>query len=159
MIKEGRLAEAQRRGTLALVSPVVETGTDSRNAHRLDDHVRFEPEGHTYYLRQEKGEVMFPISVSGVWAQYFAHFDAEATIARCYVRWAADPGSKYYEFIERLRDQRLPDADIAQRIKTMWSDAGEIASALGTRMHREIELALTGNAYDGSMEDMQTFRC
>ena len=83
MIKEGRLAEAQRRGTLAfLESPVVETGTDSRNAHRLDDHVRFEPEGHTYYLGQEKGEVMFTISVSGVWAQYFARFDAEATSAR-----------------------------------------------------------------------------
>ena len=83
MIKEGRLPEAHRRGTLAILEPpVVETGTDSRNAHRLDDHVRFEPEGHKYYLRQEKGEVIFPISVSGVWAQYFAHFDAEATSAR-----------------------------------------------------------------------------
>ena len=40
----------------------------------------------------------------------------------------------------------------------MWSDAGELASALGTRMHKEIEMALTGNLYDASMEEMQTFR-
>ena len=40
----------------------------------------------------------------------------------------------------------------------MWGEAGELASALGTRMHREIELALTGNAYDASMGEMQTFQ-
>ena len=39
----------------------------------------------------------------------------------------------------------------------MWSDAGDLASALGTRMHKEVELALTGSAYDASMEEMQTF--
>ena len=39
----------------------------------------------------------------------------------------------------------------------MWSDAGELASAWGTRMHKQIELALTANVYDVSMTEMQTF--
>ena len=91
LVKEGRLAEAHRRGALAfLESNVVERNTDLRNAHRLDGHVRFEEKGHKYYLRQEEAEVEFPISVSGVWAQYFDHFDAEATITRYYARWASD---------------------------------------------------------------------
>ena len=158
IIKEGKLAEAQCRGALAfLQSNVVERHTESRNAHRRDQNVRFEEKGHRYYLQQDWAEVQFPISVSGVWAQYFDHFDAEATIARYYARWAQDSGSKYFEFIARLRCRDVPDADIKRRIKNMWSDAGDLASTLGTRMHKEIELALTGSAYDASMEEMQTF--
>ena len=159
MIKEGRLAEAQLFGASTFLEPtVVEGDTDLRNAHRRDGHVRFEAKGHKYYLRQEDGELEFHISVSGVWARYFGHFDAEATIARYYVRWAADPSSKYFEFIKTLRYRGILDADIALRIKSMWVDAGELASALGTRMHREIEMALTGNAFDASMGEMQMFQ-
>ena len=67
MIKEGRLAEAQLFGASTfLESTVVERDTDLRNAHRRDGHVRFEAKGHKYYLRQEDGELEFPISVSGV---------------------------------------------------------------------------------------------
>ena len=120
MIKEGRLAEAQRRGALALLETnVVERDTESRNAHRLDGRIRFEEKGHKYYLREEQGEVEFPISVSGVWARYFRPFDAEATIARYYARWAADSGSKYFKFIEGLRRRGAPDLDIARQIKIM----------------------------------------
>ena len=158
MIKEGILAETQHLGTLAyLESNVVERNTEYRNEHRRDHYIRFEATGHKYYLRQEEAEIEFPISVSGVWSQYFAKFDAERTIARYYMCWAGDPGSKYFAFIHSFRDRGVPDTDIARRIKLMWSDKGELASAFGTRMHRQIELALTANMYDVSMGEMQTF--
>ena len=158
MIKEGILAETERLGTLAyLHSNAVERNTEYRNKHPRDDCIRFEATGHKYYLRQEEAEVEFPISVSGVWSQYFAKFDAENTIARYYMRWAGDSRSKYFALIHKFRDRNVPDTDIARRIKLMWSDAGELASAFGTRMHRQIELALTANVYDVSMGEMQTF--
>ena len=159
MIKDGALAEARRRGSLAiLLSNVVEKDTDVKNAHSRDSYVRFEESGHKYYLWQGTAEKEFPVSVSGVWAQYFHHFDAEATINKYYGRWALNSSSKYYATIHGCREKGMADAEIAKRIRCSWSDAGELASAYGSRMHREIELALTGMEYDASMEEMATFQ-
>ena len=158
MIKEGIIEETQRLGTVAyLNSNVVERNTEYRNKHSRDEYIRFEAAGHKYYLQTMEKEVEFPISVSGVWSQYFDKFDSERTIAQYYTRWADNSCSKYYAFICQLRSEGVSDIDIAGRIKRMWSDAGELASALGTRMHKQIELALTANVYDVSMAEMQTF--
>ena len=60
--------------------------------------------------------------------------------------------------IAELRGRGLPDSKIKLRIKIQWSDAGELASLAGTRMHMEIEMALTGRLYDTSLRKMQTFK-
>ena len=83
MIKEGKIAEAQRRGAVAFLnSAVVAKDTDFHIKHRLDGYVRFEASGHKYYLRRTEGDLEFPISVSGVWARYFVPCCAEATISQ-----------------------------------------------------------------------------
>ena len=42
-------------------------------------------------------------------------------------------------------------------MKETWRVAGETASVLGTYMHRQIELALNGEAFDGRAEEMKQF--
>ena len=100
---------------------------------------------------------MFPISVSGVWAQYFERFDADAIVSRYFVGWATRGDSKYYEQIQHLRRCGLEDAVIGDRIKADWTANGALASARGTRMHRQIEFALGGELYDATGADMNLF--
>ena len=52
------------------------------NGHRRDGCVRFEEEGHKYFLLQSSGQIEFPVSVSGVWARNFERFDPTVTIRR-----------------------------------------------------------------------------
>ena len=50
------------------------------------------------------------------------------------------------------------DEEIAERIRAGWMENGAIASAQGTRMHRNIELALGGQLYDGDGAEMLMFQ-
>ena len=154
-----------RRPCECLSSTVVTRNPEELYAHRLDAFVEFSPECHKYYLlsgdlsdTQLSSRREFPISVSGVWGAYFEAFDADAIIARYYDRWAENPSSKYYPMIAELRGRGFADSKIKLRIKIQWSDAGELASLAGTRMHMEIEMALTGRFYDASLREMQTFK-
>ena len=63
----------------------------------------------------------------------------------------------YYGMISYYRRAGEGDVEIAQRIRDGWSEKGLIASAEGTRMHRNIELALGGLMYDGSSVEMGMF--
>ena len=159
LILEGLLKETKRRGSLIqLESNVVETNIEVLNGHPRDQWVRFEEAGHTYFLVGTSGEIEFPISVSGVWARNFTPFNATATIRKYFLRWANTATSKYYDFICGFKEHGLSDEAIAAKIQIKWADAGELASAQGTRMHREIELALRGELFDNDIEELQVFQ-
>ena len=146
------------RGELQLLSPVVTPSASSVNMHIRDQHITFNADAHRYILHPGTDmQAVFPISVSGLWAKYFQEFDAEAVTMQWFGKWAVSPCSVYFAVIQEYREKGETDEQIAQRIRDAWRDKGLIASAAGTRMHRNIELALDGGVYDGSSKEMAMF--
>ena len=142
-----------------LVSPVVTPHAAIVNSHIRDRSIQFEMEPHRYLLHPGTDmEAVFPISVSGLWARYFPKFDPEFVIHQRFAKWARNPKSAYYKVIKYYRQEGESDTEIAQRIRDAWTEEGLVASAAGTRMHRNIELALGGQEYDGSSIEMATFQ-
>ena len=82
----------------------------------------------------------------------------EAAILKHFGKWALDPQSDYFSVIRDYRERGESDEQIAQRIRDAWREKGLIASAAGTRMHRNIELALGGGVCDGSSKEMTMFQ-
>ena len=159
MILEGVLAELKIiPATARLASAVVTLNSSKINFHTRDAAIRFEEAEHKYILDPGTPmERVFPISVSGLWGQYFEKFDPLAVTSKYFSKWAENPESNYYGMISYYRRAGEGDVEIAQRIRDGWSEKGLIASAEGTRMHRNIELALGGLMYDGSSKEMGMF--
>ena len=142
-----------------LASQVVLRDSARVRAHCGDSMVKLEEEGHRYlYQPGSPEEEVFPISVSGLWAKYFEEFDGEGVVSAYYGFWACNPGSKYHGVICKLRKGGMNDTLIRQRILRLWSNRGVLASSLGTRMHRNIEMALGGQEYDASGAEMLEFQ-
>ena len=89
---------------------------------------------------------------------FFYKFDATEQIEYFFDRWAENPNSKYFQHICASRRRALSDEQIKQEIIDTWTKKGEIASAAGTFMHRQIELFLNGFACDVSSIEMMQFR-
>lgn len=137
-----------------------------QNPHPRDERVRYVDETHTYFL---DGRAL-PLSVSGLWARYFPHFDADGPshrrpaadrVSRClgappprtgtldkyFDIWAVDPKSKYHTLIRYLSLVHNMDAtQQREEIKRLWNANGADASDAGTCMHRDIEFHLNGLA-------------
>ena len=146
-------------GKWRLLSPVVTRGASDVNRHIRDRCIDFQEADHRYILHRDTDmQAVFPISVSGVLARYFREFDAEAVTKRWFDKWADDQCSSYFAVIREYRERGESDEQIAQRIRDAWREKGLIASAAGTRMHRNIELALGGELYEGGSEEMAMFR-
>ena len=160
MILEGILEDLQGdRGDSRLLSPVVTRSASSVNRHIRDEHIIFQEAAHRYILHPGTDmEAVFPISVSGLWARYFEEFDAEAVTKQWFDDWAVKQWSPYFAVIREYRERGESDEQIARRIRDAWREKGLIASAAGTRMHRNIELALGGELYDGRSREMTMFR-
>ena len=127
------------RGELQLLSPVVTPSASSVNMHIRDRYIIFEADAHRYILHPGTDmQAVFPISVSGLWAKYFKEFDAVAVTTQWFGKWAGNPCSDYFAVIQEYREKGETDEQIAQRIRDAWRDKGLIASAAGTRMHRNI---------------------
>ena len=142
-----------------LESSVVTRQSAMVNFHMRDSAIRFEAGDHVYKLHPgSEMEAKFPISVSGLWGKYFEEFDAEAIIRRYFKVWAESPHKDYFSVIQEYREKGESDEEIAERIRAGWMENGAIASAQGTRMHRNIELALGGELYDGDGPEMQLFQ-
>ena len=127
---------------------------EEASGHPRDARIRFEPEGHVYYVDGER----VPISVTGLWGQYFPRFDAEATIDRCFDAWKAQPYSKYHLLLRYLdlvegRDEAAQKAAVA----AMWEAHGTKAASEGTRMHAQIEGVLNGKACEDASPEMAQF--
>ena len=124
----------------------------TRNAHPLDARITFDETEHVYTLDQS---IQFPVSVSGVWARFFAPMDMVGTATQYFHKWAADTDSKYHEFISSRRKAGLLDDVIVEAIVAGWRELGSTASRQGTYMHRQIELYLNGEECDETLPEMK----
>lgn len=114
-------------------------------AHPRDSRIRFVEATHKYYLDGKP----IPISVSGLWARYFSHFDADAAL-RNVDKWREDQASPYYYLLAYLdRVAEVPREKQGEVIKLVWAANGEQASGAGTFVHRQIELCLNEEPYTG----------
>ena len=159
MIRDGLIADLPTCSEPhRIMNAITCPNSEIKNKHPRDTRIRFETEGHTYFLKiDSEHEIRFPMSVSNVWARYFEQFDAETVIQKYYNRWCDDPSKRYYESIRKMRHCGIPDQSIQARIKKEWTDTGVIASAQGVNMHKQIELALGGMEFDVSSLEMQHF--
>jgi len=143
---------------LRLTSSVLTFNHTFVNGHPRDMHIAFVAHSHTYIFSPgSPQERVFPLSVSLVWAKYFTPFDALATIDKYYDKWARDPAGKYFDLISELSHKGVRRKIISEKILSMWIRKGHLARAQGTYMHRQIELALAGEIYDGKDIEMQQF--
>lgn len=106
--------------------------------HPRDARIRFVEDSHSYFV----DGVRVGISVSGFYAAYFGHFDAEAVVAKNIRIWRTLPTSKYHAFLEAMEGSGVDRAAQAAAIRYCWGLNGDTQSALGTALHRVIELAI-----------------
>ena len=98
-----------------------------RNPHPLDRRCTFNQKKHVYRWDGER----VPISVSGVWAQFFGKFDVNGTIDRCFPRWQQDASTDCGQLVMFLRlvrrlDEAQQRAQVAQvLVKTGFMDTSE----------------------------------
>ena len=144
--------------TARLESSVVTWQCSAQNSHVRDSKIKFEEEDHRYFLNTgTNSTTVFPISVSGLWARYFEAFDAGRVIEQNYEKWSRNCDSPYHSIIEHGCCCGATRTQIAETIRKGWLDKGELAKAQGTRMHRNIELALGGELHDDRALDMCMF--
>ena len=119
--------------------------------HSRDARLRFFVEAHVYFW----DGVRVPLSVSGLWEQFFPSFDPEATIERFFESWVRNPSSKYHALCSYLALVEGVDEPAQQHaIKLLWEANRTRAAALGTALHAQIEThLLTSELPD---EDMMT---
>ena len=155
-VKRRRTTESGSNAILD--SCVVVRNSKEIHQHSRDDNIEFKEEGHVYILYPNTPfQETFPISVSGLYSQYFEEFNPREVIALYFQRWKDTPSSKYYRCICEGRRVGLCDVQIAESIRLGWAWKGLLASTAGTRMHKNIELALGGMAYNTDLVESQVF--
>ena len=112
-----------------------------KNPHPKDQFIRFEEEGHRYWI---KGRDRGVISTTTILKTYFGDFDPHPIIRRIMrpqnrPYWE-DPSYKYYQ----------KDAD---EIRHMWSEIGRKAAEAGTYNHEQIENYYNGLPVDFSKRE------
>ena len=129
---------------------VVASGNDAKGerelllarafAHPRDARIRFVEDVHKYFL----DGVQLPLSVTGLYTQYFEEFDADAVVRTNFARWQRvnSTNKKYLRMITACNELAIPAAVQMDAIKLAWRLNGEHQSALGTALHRVIELVL-----------------
>lgn len=92
------------------------------NAHPRDSKIRFQDEGHIYFIEGMEGH---PISVTTLIHKFFPDFNSDKVIAHMMKskNWEQSP---YFGMTK-------------EEIQQQWKENGEKASALGTAMHNAIE--------------------
>ena len=107
-------------------------------AHPRDASIRFHEPSHSYFLNGKK----LPISVTGFYNSFFSHFDVDLCLSENLQKWRASPKSKYHAFLAALRACDVSQQRDADIIATCWRLNGNNKSALGTALHRAIELTI-----------------
>ena len=92
-----------------------------KNAHERDKHIKFQENGHVYYIKREKGFK----SVTTIVHDAFEKFNANKIIDNMMnsPNWES---SKYY-------------GKTKEEIKQMWKENGQEAAKMGTAMHSMFE--------------------
>ena len=106
--------------------------------HPRDEHIRFHEESHSYFLDGRR----LPLSVTGLYTRYFEHFDSAAVLEANTARWRRTPSNKYNAVLVTMDAMGIPRTRQAQLIQEAWAANGDCQSALGTALHRAIELTL-----------------
>lgn len=118
------------------------------NAHPRDKHIAFEEKTHKYYV---KGSADGFISTTGVAHEYFEDFDAVCVATRMVQRADIETAPRYAKYRPFLRDVEgnlRPLQDRVASIVESWEENGATQAALGTAMHRYIELDYNGEVQD-----------
>ena len=113
------------------------------HAHPRDARIRFEEEGHAYFI---DGDPTYTSVTTHIHGAHFEHFDAPAVIRRMMrsPKWAT---SKYHGMS-------------AEAIAAQWERNGRESSALGTRLHECIEDFYNGRPpADDRLEGIRTEYC
>jgi ATP-dependent exoDNAse (exonuclease V) beta subunit len=102
------------------------------NFHPRDERIKFQEEGHLYFIYNEDGTLLDKptISVTTLIHHYFPDFDADGII-KMMMKSKNWTNSKYYGMSKG-------------EIKAQWSENGKNAASIGTLMHFNIELFLNG---------------
>lgn len=109
-------------------------------AHPRDKRIRFVEDTHKYFL----DGVALPISVTGFYGRYFSHFDADEVVGRNIGKWRTNSGDPRYAFLKAIERMGASQTAMESAIKYAWHLNGEHQSALGTALHRAIELTMNG---------------
>lgn len=114
----------------------------------------FEPT-HTYIV---KG-VQVHNSVTKLIKQYWPQFEPELAMQN-YAVWRQNKSSKYYLLIQYLQVVEERDEEYCkQAIMALWKRNGEIASKLGTDMHKDLQYICEGKPPpQGETAEVQLFR-
>lgn len=112
-----------------------------KNPHPKDKHIRFQDEGHRYWI---KGCERGVISTTTILKKYFEEFNPDPIIRRIMrpsnVAYWEDPSYKYFQ-----KD--------AHEIREMWSNMGRKAAEAGTYNHEQIENYYNGLPVDFSRRE------
>lgn len=125
-----------------------------RNPHPRDERIVFVDADHKYFL----DGVQIPLSVTGLWNQYFDHFDAEGAVAKYFDSWSRDPNSKYHQLIKYLNlVLKIPAEQQPREIIRLWNAGGMDAADSGTHMHAQIEYFLNDVEVEDDTVEFQQF--
>ena len=123
---------------------------DEINTHPRDKHIRFQEEGHVYFVSENLGPSGQTAdaddtykSVTTFIHDLFPVFDADQVIDRM-MRGRRWPDSKYF-------------GKSRQEIKQGWEENAKAASEAGTRLHRDIESFYNGSDIRNSSQEWAHF--
>ena len=146
-----------------------------KNKHPRDKYIQFFEVGHRYDLTDPiTGEMFHPTSTTTLIHKYFNDFDADAVIAKFFIR-PTDIHDRYYnmtedeimkelnsyqgvKLINRIKNKPFwvgskYYGQTAEEIKAGWILSGKTASNLGTKLHENIEHMIDGlEIQDDSVE-------
>eukprot|EP00965_Chrysotila_dentata_P012573 414192-Pleurochrysis_carterae.AAC.1 len=109
------------------------------NKHARDDRIQFDEPSHKYTV---DGTIV-TLSVTGLWSQYFEHFNALGMAIRMHKKWTLS--GKYALVIAYMQlMEGKSETDVVQGIVDYWSANGRRASDIGTAMHALLEQLLNG---------------
>lgn len=114
-----------------------------RNAHPRDNRIRFEEEGHKYFIDDKPAWMAGYISTTTLVHKLFPEFDADEVIAkmRGSKRWV---DSKYHGLTD-------------DEIKLLWDKNRASAASAGTSMHANLELYANGQPHDTDTKEFRLF--
>jgi hypothetical protein len=111
-----------------------------QHPHLRDKHIAFEDATHTYYI---KGSSEGYVSVSGLANGYFDAFDAPAVASKMIKRKDFARNSRYVQY-QQYATKDKSEEEIVACICNSWAENARVAAALGTKLHRFIELSYNG---------------
>ena len=107
------------------------------NAHPRDDEIVFDDGGdgslHDYYIQGEKGRYT---SCTSVVHSFFPEFQADLVASNMVAKRECFLGGPYKEMMADGKDDNTIVCELVKR----WNENGREQAALGTAMHRKIEL-------------------